>query len=666
MRSLIPLVCCFLIISSFTFSQKEDSIRNLIRTAKHDTSRIAFTLKLGEHFYLKNTDSAEFYWNKALVLSSKSKHTKKEVKERITLLEAQAYNNLGAVLLRKGNNEDAIDYFIKSLKLKEEINDMVGIGKTANNIGYLLGNQGEIAAAKKYLYISLKARKEIKDSAGISQSFHNLGYIFQNEKKYTQALNYYRKSLKIREKLNLEHDIGNCLNNIGLIHFEKKNFDSAYVYYNRTIDIFKRTKDDYSLSLVYSNIAQIKNKKGQADSAFYYALNAYNIADKLKFPEALKTSSAILSDAYKVRGDFKNALKFYEVNTKMSDSLRNLDSEKAAIKAQLQYEKDKAAISFQKQHQIDQLQINRRAVESKANRMRIIGLSVGFVLLLGLLILVIKNLKQKQRTNELIQRQKQEIQLINEEINQSIDYAEMIQTAVLPKLAIQDLFPDAFILFKPKNVVSGDFFWMEKNDRYKIISACDCTGHGIPGAFISMIGTILLNEIYNSKKLIHPNEVLTELDRLIRLTLGQENENARLKDGMDIAYCVFDHLENTLYFSGANNPLWLIRNANSEEIVEIKGDKIPIGGDSETQKEFTLHSLPLEKGDAFFIFSDGYADQFGGEKGKKLLRANFKNLLLSIKDHDMTRQQQLIDDYFENWKSGYEQVDDVCVIGVRV
>jgi len=664
LKYIIVLLVIFL--QNHLKAQVDDSLRLLIRNAKHDTTRINEMVNLGEFFYSSNPDSAKFYWNEALKIAAKTSKKEKGVIRPVKLYSARAYNNLGAIILREGNTSKAIDYFVKSLKIKEEIKDQKGIGKTANNIGYLLGSQGDSEAAIKYFNISLAARTETQDSSGISQCLNNIGFIHQKDKKYNKALTYYKQSLEIRRRLNLRFETGTTINNIGLIYLEKGQYSVAEPYFRETINIFKESNDEYSLSLVLSNLGRIKEKTGKMDSAYYYANLAFQIADRIKFPDALQTSSDILYNYHKNKGDYKSALRYLEVHEQTTELLRSESTEKDAIKSQLNYEKEKAALAYAKQHEIDQLEIDRKNAEKEADRFKLIFMGVGLVLVVSLLLIIYRSLKNKQRANLLIQEQKAVIEEKSLEINQSIDYAELIQNAVLPKLKSTDLFPESFVLFKPKNVVSGDFFWMEQTTRYKLITACDCTGHGVPGAFISMIGTILLNEIFNSKKLVLPHEILKELDRLIRLTLGQDDESTKLRDGMDIAFCVIDTEKNVLYFAGANNPLWLIKNSENSQLMETKGDKMPIGGATDKLKEFTLHEIPVEKGDTFYIFSDGYADQFGGESGKKLKTANFKKLLLASCTQKMKDQHQFLNTEFDKWKGEHEQLDDVCVIGVKI
>jgi len=241
----------------------------------------------------------------------------------------------------------------------------------------------------------------------------------------------------------------------------------------------------------------------------------------------------------------------------------------------------------------------------------------------------------------------------------SITYAKRIQSAILPPAKlVKEYLQDSFILYKPKDVVAGDFYWMEHRDGKVLFAAADCTGHGVPGAMVSVICNNALNRSVREHGLTKPGEILDKSREIVIQEFDKSDEDVR--DGMDIALCSLDG--NKVEYAGANNPLWLIRKG---ELIELKGDKQPIGKYAK-EEPFNTYELDLEAGDTLYIFSDGYADQFGGTKGKKLKTANFKRLLVSIQDKPMKEQKEFIDTSFEEWRGDLEQIDDVCVIGVRI
>lgn len=265
---------------------------------------------------------------------------------------------------------------------------------------------------------------------------------------------------------------------------------------------------------------------------------------------------------------------------------------------------------------------------------------------------------------KLIIAQNDSITAKNEEITASITYARRIQQAKLPhKQEIFDELPNSFVLFKPKDIVSGDFYFFYKNDKNILISAADCTGHGVPGALMSMVGSEQLNDAVIQTT--DTSEILKLINKGIKASLKQTNSDESTRDGMDIALCSINKENSELQYSGANRPLWLIRKGK-QEVEEIKATKKAIGGLTENDTDFESHKLKLEPGDTFYIFSDGYADQFSGKSSKKLMTKRFKEILLEIQSKTMQEQEEHLDKFIEEWKSGAEQIDDILVIGVRM
>lgn len=267
----------------------------------------------------------------------------------------------------------------------------------------------------------------------------------------------------------------------------------------------------------------------------------------------------------------------------------------------------------------------------------------------------------KERTSE-IEEQKKLIEEKNKDITDSINYAKRIQEALLPEQSsLISLFSDSFILFKPKDIVSGDFYWFMENKGKKIIVAADCTGHGVPGALMSMIGCNILNKIILDEGITQPDLILDRLNEEVRTALKQKENASETRDGMDIAIITITN--NELQYAGAHRPLYIIAN---NELNEIKANKFSIGGIQEEKRTFTNHVLTLQKNDAVYLSSDGYADQFGGKTGKKLMTKNFKELLLKIHNDSMKTQKEFLSKSIEDWRGAREQVDDILVIGIKI
>jgi len=266
--------------------------------------------------------------------------------------------------------------------------------------------------------------------------------------------------------------------------------------------------------------------------------------------------------------------------------------------------------------------------------------------------------------NDHITRQKEEIELKNKDITDSIQYASRIQTAVLaPIETVKSILPESFILFKPKDIVSGDFYWFTRQNGRIYIAAADCTGHGVPGAFMSMLGSTFLNEILNNNANPSADLILNELRNNVMNSLRQKGEEGEAKDGMDIAMCVIDKSKNIIEFSGAHNPLYIISNG---ELKKIDGDRMPIGIHGKSDIPFKNHIHKIRKDETYYIFSDGYADQFGGGEGKKFKYKQFQELLINIHTQPMEEQKEILNSSFEEWRGDYTQIDDVLVIGMKI
>ncbi|MBN4071155.1 SpoIIE family protein phosphatase [Crocinitomix catalasitica] len=283
-------------------------------------------------------------------------------------------------------------------------------------------------------------------------------------------------------------------------------------------------------------------------------------------------------------------------------------------------------------------------------------LNLGVVLMTTFIVISI--FREQIIENRLIVREQKR------EIIDSINYAARIQAAALPMQSIKaKLFPNSFVLFLPKDIVSGDFYWFGEKNGKNLIAAIDCTGHGVPGAFMSMIGNSFLNEIVLERGTTEPAIILDKLRAKIIRTLAQDESGPSQKDGMDMALLSFDNSTGTVEFAGAKNPLYYIRGG---ELNEIKGDKMPIGEEAGEHRDFTNHQLELQSGDVYYLFTDGYPDQFGGPRGKKYKYSNFKKLIMKHHQLQMSEQESLLLEEFTDWKASFEQLDDVCVIGVKV
>ncbi|MCB0476657.1 MAG: SpoIIE family protein phosphatase, partial [Crocinitomicaceae bacterium] len=393
------------------------------------------------------------------------------------------------------------------------------------------------------------------------------------------------------------------------------------------------------------------------------------------------------------------SLEYFELYITSKDSLEKEENQKEVIRQEYKYEYEKQAlqdsIKNAEAQKIKDAELaaekaegKRLEIQNKQQQQQKYFLFGGLALALVFGGFIFNRFRVTRKQKGIIEEQKEKVDEAyeelgekNQEILDSINYAKRIQSAILPpQKLVKSYLEQSFILYKPKDIVAGDFYWMEvlsksseQEQELILLAACDCTGHGVPGAMVSVVCNNGLNRAVREYGLTDPGKILDKTREIVIQEFEKSEEE--VKDGMDIAVVSLEQEQegegslaqnscSKLKYSGAHNPLWIIRKG-AEEVEEIKADKQPIGRFS-NPVPFTTHEISLNSGDTIYIFSDGFADQFGGEKGKKFKAANFKNLLLSVQKESMDKQRELIDQAFEEWKGNLEQLDDVCVIGVRV
>jgi len=536
---------------------------------------------------------------------------------------ASSYMGMSNVYGQMNRYDLSLDFAKKALRLKEKYNEQRMVSWLLNNVGAIYLESGDTASALPYYTRSIELKKQLDDQYGLATTYKNIGTIHLRKKQYATALDYYRQALNIRMKLNPDdaYEMAICLDDIGSVYMDMAMNDSAVYYIARAIELGEKINSWELLRLPYSNMAQVLAKKGDFEGAYQY---------ELKYRAA------------------KDSTLSSETNALMTEMAAKYDNEKKEQRIALQ----ELEISDQKKMNILVIAVALFAV------------LLAVVMLRGYLSKKKAN-RQLQEKNEPIEHQKALVEEKNKDITDSIHYAQRIQRAILPSAEYQQrLIPDSFTLFRPKDIVSGDFYWMEQWNNKTVIAVVDCTGHGVPGAFMTFVAYSLLNEAVLEHGISDPAAILNEMRKNLNRMLRQKNDAEALKDGMDISICVLDRNAMTLEYAGAYNPLWLVRSA---ALTETKADKQPIGVfTGEGEKPFTKHTIALEKGDLVYLFTDGYADQFGGDKGKKFKYKSLQQLLVSLHNKPMEAQKAELGRTFETWKGNLEQLDDVCVFGMRV
>lgn len=661
-------------------------------------------LVLAEKLHDK-TGKSEAYYNigrgyfmtrdfeKALSSFEKALMMKQELQDKAS--EAGLQYNIGMIHHMQGNLEIALNFYQKALDIEEKLNNKENIARAINVIGVIYMNLKNFDVAIEYFNKALKANTELGNKAGVADAFLNIGITFQATDLLDSAVYYYEKSLVLYKEINFVPKIALSMNNIGVIYKKQQKFKEALEYFKKPIEIYQQMGDKRGLAQSLGNIGVIYNELERYDLALNYVNQSLDFARQLGLNDVVVENYAAMYDIYKKMNNDKMALFYHEKFFLLKDSLYTGKIHEQIAEMQTKYETDKKDKEISAQKKDKELQDK----EIERQRMLIILFVGVFVIILIFLILLIRLFNQKKKANLILEQQKGEIlhqkdqiEEQKKEMTDSILYARRIQHAVLPPDAmLQAALNTFFILNKPRDIVSGDFYWATVRNNEVIVAAADCTGHGVPGAFMSMLGTSSLNEIVNKNEHITANEILNKLRANIINSLHQTGKEGEQKDGMDIALCIYNKETLELQYAGANNPIYIVRPATSEsefrnilisehdnihskfkycanekyELVEVKADKMPIGIYAGGEIPFTNNVLQLEEGNTVYIFSDGFADQFGGPNGKKFKYQPFKDMLLESQEKPMIQQRDILDKGIMDWIGNLDQIDDILIIGFQ-
>jgi len=667
MKRHLLFLLAFLLFANIFFSQTAiDSALNMMNVDSiHDSTKLWKLYKATATMTYENPDSAVKLLDIGLnKLESSNQLLESDSNKSISknYFRGAYYNLIGICYYLLKRESECLDMWLKTEKICIKQNDTSFLLRINNNIAIVYSSTGREKEALKIFTDQKKIYETKKDTGGIITSSINISTIIKNNDSIVLLLNY---ALDLALSGDRSNSFTNIYANLAGTYLDtnsKKTFslkkaksclDSLILYANEQSDVESKI-------LYYGTISEYYTLKNQYNLALK---NAKKGAELSKQMTGL-TSPELLSRLYEIHKKLKNYKKanFYlEQMVENKDSLEKLSANEDVAK----YESEK---EFEIKQQLDSLkhldeiriqQAETKAKEEEIKTQKIIEsvLFVGILLVIGFLGFVYKQLSTTKKQKVVIEEKQQEI-------SDSINYAKRIQDAMMTSsVYLKDTLPKSFIFFKPKDVVSGDFYWIYKDQEENIFfTVADCTGHGVPGAFMSMIGTSLLNEIIIEKGIKDTDKVLYEMRAQIIKSLGQEEEGAQ-KDGMDISLCKLNMKKKTVEFSGAHNSLIHI---SGEELKTYRGDHQPVGLLLGEKKPFTKHKVKLKKDDMLYIYSDGYQDQFGGERGKKYMAAKFKNQLLKMSKETEEQQLSLLDQEFSTWIQDYEQIDDVCVMGVRI
>lgn len=603
-------------------------------------------------------------YDKALIFLKKSLLIREALGDK--KLIAAAYHNIANTYYGIADYPKAMENYLRSLKIRREVNDKAGIGSTLNNIAGISRLEKDYKNALAYYTESMKIREETGNKQGVAIALNNIGNIYFDLNEMDKALEFFSRSLEIRKELNDKKGQAIVLSNIGASYKNMSDFPKALKHHLEALKLQEQMEDDINIAITYNNIGEAYLGMNNFSKAIEYGLKSFEITSGKKAILEQRLSVNLLYEAYKNSGDITKALSYHEKLLQLNDSLYNTEKTTKVNMLKTQFALDQQETELKAQAKSEKEKIQAVALaEKKKQRIVIYAVGSGLVMLLFFSAFLFNRFQVIRKQNGIIESQKLIVEEKNRDITDSINYAKRIQTAILaPRDQIASGIKDHFVLFKPKDIVSGDFYYFAQKNEKLLVAVADCTGHGVPGAFMSVIGNNVLDQIINEKGVTKPSQILAELHAGVRSILNQENSDSESRDGMDIALCAFDPVSNTVEYSGAMRNLYVVK--GNGELKEVISDKQSIGGIGPVRKEFTNHALSLESGDSIYILSDGYADQFGGPSGKKFMTRRLKDLLVSLSAKGMKDQEKILDREFITWKGNLEQVDDICVIGMRV
>ena len=672
-----------------------DSLRSIIKTSDTDSIIAGTFIALGDEYMDADPSLAIDYYRQALKIS-RSKN--------FISIEGVALNNLGYMYYQLGSVDKALRTFQEAYRCNEKAGDKKEQGITLINIASVYQSKGQTEQQMEAMFKGLHLFEEIKDTTSMVVSYlilgnlyyeHNqveksksafedalnlsaltgnksyeakalndLGSIYELMEDYNAALDHYLRSAKIRMETDEVNELVSNYINIGSLYKKKKRYKEAEAYFIRAVNLSNETKiiDDqaYSsrmLALLYSEIKEY-------NKALFYFREAEK---KASFYDEKINIALGLSHVFAATGNYKEALKQHENYVVLKDSLMNENNSRILTEMTTKYETEKKEtenLLLKQKNDIQELELSRKTSENARQRTIIIASSAG-VLLLGMLAFLLQNRNRiRKRANDQLKAAYQIIEEKNRDITDSIEYAQRLQEAILPDPeVISKSFPESFIYFQPRDIVSGDFYFYHERDNKVFLAASDCTGHGVPGAFISMICNNLLYQIIAEKKIDDPGEILTEVNAGVRNSFRKEGSKVQASDGMDTSLLVYDKMSRKISFAGANNSIYIL---SEGKFIELAADRVAIGGRTDSNYRFQTQQYSPLQGDIIYLFSDGYADQFGGPKGKKFLIKRFKELLHTTSHYPLRTQMDEIHQNLISWQGEHDRVDDVLVIGVKI
>ncbi|MDP1803520.1 MAG: tetratricopeptide repeat protein [Bacteroidota bacterium] len=661
-RKIIFFLCFILVAAASMPAQisvgKRDSINKKIRSSP-DTLKVLILCKLSRLLVGNSPDSALILADSAFKIAERNKYQHGL---------AQSYANIGSAQNTIGKYDIAIKNFISAAELFEKLKNRTGLSNVLNSIGNAyLGIKNNNKAYEYYLKAYDIANQQPVNENMVAVTSFGIGSILVEQHKSAEAINYFKRAEASFRKQNILNYAAMAVSMIGETYFNDSNYVEAEKNYLQVIPIFREMQDDYGLATSLANMGAIEIERKNYTKASEYYKEALAINFKRNAYANILTNAKALSELMELQNKPADALKYYKTYTQYNDSVLNIERNKAFLDAETKYESEKK----EQQLKLKNLELEKSQIQS-SQRGKLVYIFAGAMLIfVVLLFFVYKQFSEKKKANVLltnkneeIEKQKSIIEEKNKDITDSINYSKHIQQAIIPStIKVKSTLAESLIFFKPKDIVSGDFYFVERLNNSVYIAAIDCTGHGVPGAMLSVFAySNIKNIISTGNYRTNPAGILTELCKQFKSNL--QSHAIQINDGVDMSICILNEETNKIYYSGAKNNMLHI---GKEGLKEYRAERWGVSGaNEEKQTVFTNHEIEAKVGEKYFLFTDGFADQFGGPRGKKFKLKQLEELLLSTHDMPFEEQSYMLSKTFIDWKGNLEQIDDVTIIGFGI
>jgi serine phosphatase RsbU (regulator of sigma subunit)/tetratricopeptide (TPR) repeat protein len=632
--------------------------KKIARQSVQDTTTVEMMNELAFEISYLNLDSGLAVAQRGLTLAKKL-----NFKHGI----ASAWNIMGTVYYDKADYKNSIECYTEARRILEQYNNPGLLIALYANLANTHMALEDFDNARHYMY---DAKKLLEGKKAKQEAFYaiyaTLGEIYYQEGRFDSALYYCDLTLPI--ETDDRGYVSATYSSKGYCHLNLKQYDLAERSFLEGIKIAEEIKSDYYYYGNLYGLGELYLKTGRTKESETALLRALDYFHRYALINMEMNVSESLYRLYNTGKRYDKALFYHVKYAAIRDSINSAETNKIARELEKKYENEK------KKAQIEKLNLEKNASEAENERkgqlllFAIIG-CILVIIALGFAVYAFINKRKAnvelQALHQEVSEQKNELFDKNKNITDSILYAQRIQKALLTSHSyIKESVEEFFILNKPKDIVSGDFYWAQKkgNDLYFMLA--DCTGHGVPGAFMSLLGISFMNELVVGKGLKETHTVLNELrSEIIMALTDKDDKDYEMKDGMDAVLCRFNFSKLHLEYTAANNAIVVVRNGI---FMDLKGDKMPVGRSPKDNTPFSKHEFTLQKNDMVYMFSDGFPDQFGGPRGKKLKEKNLKAFLVQIASLSMEEQEKKLSNYFTEWKGDLEQIDDVCLAGFRI